>query len=367
MKNKKILNFYKNLPKGFVAKKRTMFGKNMVLITPADIKTKWTTELEMFRSCLFDGDTGEIYSLGFKKFVNFGENPDFQPWNHSWKIEARHKIDGSLLCISKVDGNILIRTRGVFDAREHETGDEIDGLIQKYKYLFDNIFINSENHTILCEHTTPKRIIVLRESEEPKLTLLGIINHQTLEYIPQFVLDSFAIIVEVDRPDKHEYNSLQECIADVSAWKGKEGVVLYSPDGQILKKIKADEYCELHKLATGIKTVNHVLDVFMQSPKFTNYEDFYKYIETLLDYEIAEKCKPFIQEITDAYATFVKCTNRMRERMVFIHEYANRKEQAEVILQEFREWKTVVAFLLLDKREIDDKVLRKSLEYILEI
>jgi hypothetical protein len=105
----------------------------------------------------------------------------------------------------------------------------------------------------------------------------------------------------------------------------------------------------------------------MQSPKFTNYEDFYKYIETLLDYEIAEKCKPFIQEITDAYAKFVKCTNQMRERMVFIHEYANRKEQAEAILQEFREWKTVVAFILLDKREIDDKVLRKSLEKILEI
>jgi hypothetical protein len=367
MKNKKILNFYKNLPKGFVAKKRTMFGKNMVLITPADIKTEWTTELEMFRSCLFDEDTGEIYSLGFKKFVNFGENPDFQPWNHSWKIEARHKIDGSLLCISKVDGNILIRTRGVFDAREHETGDEIDGLIQKYKYLFDNIFINSENHTILCEHTTPKRIIVLRESEEPKLTLLGIINHQTLEYIPQFVLDSFGMIVEVDRPQKYEYNSLQECIADVSAWKGKEGVVLYSADGQILKKIKATEYCELHKLATGIKTISHVLDVFMESPKFADYESFYKYIETLLDYEIAEKCKPFISEITDAYAKFEEYLKKMRSGVEIIRNYSSRKEQAEAIQKEFRGWKTSIAFLLLDNREPDDKLIRKSLEKILEI
>ena len=217
----------------------------------------------------------------------------------------------------------------------------------------------------LFEWTTPSNIIVLRESDEFKLTLIGIIAEG--EYYSQKYLDICASEYEFDRPDKYEYNSLQECIADVSAWKGKEGVVLYSPDGQILKKIKADEYCELHKLATGIKTVSHVLDVFMQSPKFTNYEDFYKYIETLLDYEIAEKCKPFIQEITDAYAKFVKCLDKMRERMIFIHEYANRKEQAQTILQEFREWKTVVAFLLLDKREIDDKVLRKSLEYILEI
>ncbi len=126
-------------------------------------------------------------------------------------------------------------------------------------------------------------------------------------------------------------------------------------------------YCELHKLATGIKTINNVLDVFMQSPKFTNYKDFYKYIETLLDYEIAEKCKPFIQEITDAYAKFVKSVDNMNEAMLFIRNYSNRKEQADAIQQEFRNWKTSIAFLLLDNREIDDKIVRKAMEKILEL
>jgi hypothetical protein len=330
---------------------------------------KWTNENARFRSCIVRKSDNFVISQGFKKFTNYGEQSAFEPWNDSWKIEARHKLDGSLLIVSRYKGEWILRTRGTIDARQLPNGDEIDLLIEKYKQFFKNSSaidsVSALQQSWLFEWTTPSNIVVLRESDEYKLTLIGIIAEG--QYYSQEYLDICGSEYKFDRPQKYEYNSLQECIADVSAWKGKEGVVLYSADGQILKKIKATEYCELHKLATGIKTVNHVLDVFMQSPKFTNYEDFYKYIETLLDYEIAEKCKPFIQEITDAYATFVKCTNRMRERMAFIHEYANRKEQAEVILQEFREWKTVVAFLLLDKREIDDKVLRKSLEYILEI
>jgi hypothetical protein len=339
------------------------------LITPKNMGVKWTNENARFRSCIVRKSDNFVISQGFKKFTNYGEQSAFEPWNDSWKIEARHKLDGSLLIVSRYKGEWILRTRGTIDARQLPNGDEIDLLIEKYKQFFKNSSaidsVSALQQSWLFEWTTPSNIVVLRESDEYKLTLIGIIAEG--QYYSQEYLDICGSEYKFDRPQKYEYNSLQECIADVSAWKGKEGVVLYSADGQILKKIKATEYCELHKLATGIKTVNHVLDVFMQSPKFTNYEDFYKYIETLLDYEIAEKCKPFIQEITDAYATFVKCTNRMRERMAFIHEYANRKEQAEVILQEFREWKTVVAFLLLDKREIDDKVLRKSLEYILEI
>ena len=356
-------------PEEFNFKDCIIAGDECWLITPKNMGVKWTDENARFRSCIVRKSDNFVISQGFKKFTNYGEQPTFEPWDDSWKIEARHKLDGSLLIVSRYKGEWILRTRGTTDARQLPNGHEIDLLIEQHKQFFKNNSaidsVSALQQSWLFEWTTPSNIIVLRESDQYKLILIGIIAEG--EYYSQKYLDICASKYEFDRPDKYEYNSLQECIADVSAWKGKEGVVLYSPDGQILKKIKADEYCELHKLATGIKTVSHVLDVFMESPKFTDYEGFYKYIETLLDHEIAEKCKPFIQEITDAYATFVKCTNRMRERMVFIHEYANRKEQAQTILQEFREWKTVVAFLLLDKREIDDKVLRKSLEYILEI
>jgi hypothetical protein len=364
---KKTLNFLQNLPEGFSAKRKTMFGKNMVLITPTDIKTKWDKDTEMFRSCIFDEDTGKIYSMGFKKFSNFSENPDFQPWDISWKFEARHKIDGSLLLISKVDGNILVRTRGVFDAREHETGDEIDGLIQKYEGLFDNKFINSENYTILCEHTTPKRIIVLRESEEPKLTLLGIINHDTLEYIPQFVLDSFAMVVEIDRPQKYEYNSISECIADVAAWVGKEGVIVHSPDYQTLKKIKAEQYLALHKICTGMRSISNVLDVFIESPRFVEYQDFYNFVLTTIDYEVAEKIKDDIAKITEAYGKFIHSVNTIERAMEYISKLDSRKKQAMAIQEHWDGFMIPVGFSLLDNKPLDDKLVKKSMEKLLNL
>lgn len=80
-----------------------------------------------------------------------------------------------------------------------------------------------------------------------------------------------------------------------------------------------------------------------------------------------EKCCPNLEQITNACAKIAKAIEKMEERMVFIRNYATRKEQADAIQQEFPGWKTAIAFLLLDNREIDDKIVRKTLEKILEL
>jgi hypothetical protein len=355
-------------------------GDECWLITPKDMSVKWNDENTRFRSCIVRKSDNFVISQGFRKFTNFGEQPAFEPWKDCWKFEARHKLDGSLLIVSRYKGQWITRTRGTVDARQLPNGHEIDLLVKKYPWVFDNghwdmcnaLSGESESETnhvsMLFEWTTPTNTIVLREHDEPTLTLLGVIDNETGEYWKQDIVDHFAQwTLRIGRPEKYHYESLSECIADVTAWKGKEGVVIYSPDNQTLKKIKASEYCELHKIATGIKNVKNVLDVFMESPKFTKYEDFYSHIEKLLDFEIAEKCKPFIQEITDAYAKFVKGVDNMNERIPFIQNYETRKEQAIAIQQEFCDWKTAIAFLLLDNRKVDDKVVRKAMEKILEL
>lgn len=363
----KVLTFLKNRPDGFSFKEKTIYEKECVLITPIDMKTEWTSENDIFRSCLCDKKSGKIYSLGFKKFTNYGEKPNFQPWNDEWKFEARHKLDGSLLCISKIDGNILCRTRGVFDASYHETGDEISIFYKKYSKLFDNKYINSERYTILCEHTTPKRIIVLREHNEPTLTLLGIISNENAEYENQEHLDYLGQLWEVPRPKRYEYNSISECIADVSAWEGKEGVVIHSPDHQTMKKIKASLYCELHKIATGMNSTKAVLDVFMESPKFAKYSDFYEFIENSLDYEIAEKCKEDIRNITVAYSKVVCDLEKVKDYVNQVREGFTRKEQAMNFQQHWTDYRLTAAFQLLDNNEVDDKIIRKGIEKYLEL
>ena len=358
-------------PEDFNFKDCTIAGDECWLITPKEIGVKWNDENARFRSCIVRKSNNFVVSQGMKKFTNFGEQPAFEPWNDSWKFEARHKLDGSLLIVSRYKGQWIIRTRGTVDARQLPNGYEIDFLIEKYKNFFEDSdaidSISALEQSWLFEWTTPSNIIVLKESDEYELTLIGIISNEDAVYYSQAYVDICAIQYDFKRPEMHHYNSVSECIADVTAWKGKEGVVIYSPNGQTLKKIKATEYCELHKIATGIKNVKNVLDVFMESPKFTNFNDFYKHIETLLDFEIAEKCKPFIQKITDAYSKFVEGVEQINESLQSIRNYATRKEQAAAIQQEFPNWKMPIAFLLLDNREIDDKIVRKTLEKILEL
>jgi hypothetical protein len=223
--------------------------------------------------------------------------------------------------------------------------------------------------SILFEWTTPKNIIVIREHETPTLTLVGVASHDVYEtyYAGQEWLDDFAKVYGLTRPEKYEYNSIEECILDVSAWKGKEGVVLYSPNGQTLKKIKASLYCELHKIATGMRTISNVLDVFMESPRFVEYQDFYNFLCNSLDFEIAERVKDDIAKITEAYGKFIHSVNTIERAMGYISKLDSRKKQAMAIQEHWDGWMVPVSFSLLDNKPIDDKLVKKSMEKLLNL
>jgi hypothetical protein len=363
-------------PEQFNLKDVTIAGDECILITPKHMATSWDDTNARFRSCIVRKSDNYVVSQGFLKFTNFGERPDFQPWDNSWKFTATMKIDGTLLIISKYKGELITRTRGTTDIRQMTNGHEIDILMKKYPKVFDNAFVNSGNFTVLCEFTTPSNIIVLREHDEPTLTLVGMVeygssrcdNRSKYFYWTQVSLDQLGELWEVNRPEKYHYNTIEECILDVAAWTGKEGVVLYSPDGQTLKKIKSSEYCELHKLATGIKGIKQVLDVFMASPRFVEEKEFYNYISTTLDFEIAEKCKDFIGQITEAYGKFLHTYNIIQiEVDRFIKPLETRKEQAIAITTKFKGWQTPLAFCLLDNKDIEEKLQRIAMEQLLDL
>lgn len=340
-------------------------GDECWLITPKDMSVKWFDDNARFRSCIVRKSDHTVVSQGFAKFTNFGERPEFQPWDNSWQFEAIHKLDGSLLIISNFKGELIVRTRGTVDARSMPNGHEIDELITKYPKVFDNEILN-DGHSILVEWTTPSNIIVLREHDTPTLTLVGIISNRDAVYCEQDILDGIAEEWDIERPKSYHYNTIEECILDVDAWRGKEGVVLYSPDGQTLKKIKASEYCELHKICTGIKNVKQVMDLFLASPKFTTSEAFYKYVETTLDYEIAEKIKDDIENIVAAYNTFVDKFNRLTDVVNDLTFCDSRKEQAMVITSRYQDWRKSFAFSMLDNNNIQDTMIDKAVHYELE-
>jgi hypothetical protein len=344
-------------PEQFNFKEVEIFGDACWLITPNNMSTKWTDENFRFRSCLVRQEDNLVISQGWGKFTNYGERPDFQPWDDNQKFEARHKLDGSLLIVSRYKGQWILRTRGTVDARQLNNGHEIDFLMKKYDKFFSSKFAdNGDDCSILFEWTTPNNIIVLREHDEPTLTLLGIVNHSDCSYWRQDWLDRIVSDTEVysqfNRPVKYEYNSIAECIADVKAWQGKEGVVIYDPTYQTMKKIKGDAYCELHKISTGLVTLENVLDLFLATPMFAKYSDFYHYVETTKDYEVAEKIKDQMLVICVAYSKILDRIEKVKNVVNQVRNGFTRKEQAYQFQIHWSDWRLAVAFTLLDNREL---------------
>lgn len=353
----------------FIFKPCVIAGDDCWLITPSTMGTHWDDSNARFRSCIVRQSDNYVVSQGFGKFVNFSEKPDFQPWDNEWKFEARHKLDGSLLIVSVYKNEWILRTRGTKDARSMANGHEIDLLMSKYSTFFEDNkdFTQAVGISWLFEWVTPTNIIVLRESNEPKLILVGAVLNEDCTYYSQQYLDIVGEEFGFERPARYEYDSIHDCILDVDAWSGKEGVVLYSPDGQTLKKIKASEYCELHKICTGVRTIENVVDMFLETDRFTTSHDFYTYVETTIDFELAEKIKDDIVIVIDAYnKTLFKIDAVGKFINTISGDSYTRKDQALEIVERYTDWRRSLAFLLLDNKDAPDKLIKQGMMEVID-
>ena len=347
--------------------------EDFFLVTPSDMGTQWNDVNARYRSAIVRGSDGAVVSQGFGKFVNYGEKPDFQPWDPTWPVAARHKMDGSLLIVSLYKDELIVRTRGTVDARQLPNGHEIEVLMRKYPRVFDKRNRYLKEWSLLFEWTTPSNIIVLREHDEPTLTMLGVVANDTAEYMTQANVDVVAFLLNVPRPTPYYYGSIEECIRDVEAWTGKEGVVIYSPDFQTMKKIKAEAYLMLHSVATGVKSVKNVLDLWLAAPeRFYSVEAFYAYVESTLDYEIAEKISDEMHAIISAWHEFVNSHHELRR---FIDAYASthdstaadyRKNFALLVQKNYPDWRSGLAFTLFADKTVEERQLKTIMLTLLE-
>lgn len=358
-----------NLPdkEQFDFKECTILGDAAWLITPKRAGVVWTNENARFRSCLVRQSDGFVISQGFRKFTNFHEATAFEPWNLLWPIEARLKIDGSLLIVSRYKGELIIRTRGSFDYSGMPNADEMPSLIERFPKAFDNTWLANESHSFLYEWTSPKHVIVLREHDTPRLTLIGIVDHQDAYYVEQTMLDAIAKKLNLLRPIPIDFKDLIEVRSTVLPWKGKEGIVAYSPDGQTLKKFKATEYLDLHRLAAGMSTIGGVLETYLNGPKyFETVEEFYTYVESVADFEIASRNKGLIEEVIAAYN---KMTDNIDQAKFLVNvmkyrldEDATIAEQAKYITAQLSGHTRAFAFNYLHGRENDSQLIKRALK-----
>lgn len=341
-------------------------GDECILVTPKGIDVDWDDENKIFRSSIWRKSDMHPISLGFKKFTNMGEKPSFEPNDNDTDLEFMRKIDGSLLIVSKYKGELIIRTRGTIDATQLPNGHEIAVLKEKYPRAFDNMWLTSENYSLLFEWTTPTNRIVLKESEEPTLWLIGIVIHKEADadpflmfmgitqnsyrYFTQFDLDQQAIFFNTPRPERYKlsFENVTEYLKDKESI---EGVVIYSNNGQTLKKVKTPRYLYMHRVFTGVKNVNHLFDLFVEygQPQRENFEAL---LATNFDWELVVALKSLLDELYDKIRLI---TYKMMQISVYLNNpdftALDRKEKAAKILEYFTDC-SGIAFAILDGKKI---------------
>jgi hypothetical protein len=346
-----------NLGEQFNCKEGMIAGDECVLITPKELGVAWNDTNKHYRSVVIRKSDGKVINRGFSKFCNWGEAPTFEPWDSCWEFEARQKLDGSLAIISSHNGQIIFRTRGTFDARNLENGHEVDQLIEKYQiHSWKPVF--DEGCTMLCEWVTPSRVIVVRESNEPELVLLGVIDNETAQLQSQYSCDYVAKKFNLRRPIKYHYNSVAECLDDVKLWQDKEGVVLYHEPTQTLKKCKAELYLSRHRLKSHISSISNLVDFYMTTGKEADYSAFFKVVEQSLDFELATQAAKDIGRVIVAHQIINAEIAHVNGYIQIIQEYnLPRKEAAQKITAKFNDWRKSYAFMALDNKTMPDKML----------
>jgi hypothetical protein len=336
------------------------------LIQPCHIGVKWTQANKHLRSVVVNED-GEIVSMGFSKFTNYGENPEHFPTPDSLKgCVCMEKIDGSLLIVSKYKGKFILRTRGTVDASKLDNGYELEYFKQKYVKVFE-FFSEFEywNFSLLFEWTTPNNRIVIRYGDEPEFSLVGGINHDTGKLWMQDALNAIANTWGCPRPKVYSFDSISDLLTLVDGWQGKEGVCVYSNLGQAIHKVKSADYLCKHRLKEEFCNFERVLDFYIAEgcPEFG---DFQTRVSEVTDWETATELKKDISKLCDAWKEVLLISNHMKE-FVKPLKLVSRKDAAQKIISSYgNSNRASFCFSILDGKELTKDQNKKLLWQVLK-
>lgn len=298
------LPWFKGNPKEFSFKPCVIAGDDCVLIIPRDEKAlgKWFEHDKIYRSSIWRVSDGAPISLGYKKFVNFTEQPEFDPIQDCTTWIAVEKVDGSCLICSKYKNEYIFRTRGTISAfNTLDNSDELPGLIEKYnlKKLLDDY----PDVTFIFEWVSPRNVLCITYPEAD-LYFTGAVNQFNYDYFRQSELNSIAAMYKLKRP--RLYGSFENADAvsyavQVKDWINAEGVVCYFDDGQTLKKMKSNWHLAMHIARSKYGNISKLIDYMFEKDIFSTSKDDFPNKLRELDWEILNYWKNKIEEIYNIY------------------------------------------------------------------
>lgn len=250
-----------------------LHGKEVQLIAPRRQGVVWTDTNLIFRSSLWDKNTGEPISLGFKKFFNYGEANDIYPYPSACeKAEILEKVDGSLLIVSNINGEPYIRTRGSLKVGIDSFSIDKEILDSKYPLWASSI---PEGQSYLYEYISPNNINIL-SYKDVDIKLLGVINHDDYSMFSQGLVDACARLNGVPRPTKYDrdHESLDDFVKYVSSERGIEGFCIYFNGGQYIRKVKTSEYVHIHSIMSGLASNKNFIKFYINLGRPNSFDAF---------------------------------------------------------------------------------------------
>ena len=270
------------------------------------------------RGLTFNLETGEKF-FGLHKFFNDNENPyTMDNWNENAILEAREKLDGSLIQSIIVYDEIVFKTKGTFKSKQAELANKLlDKKLEKeILKLFDKGYIP------YFELISPFNQIVV-PYDKTELKLIQVRKRDTGEYLTYNEICKLTNLPKA----KVEYITLNELRKRQKTYTDIEGWVVFNPDVPFenqFRKIKTDWYFTLHHLISPDnlvenKLIEHILnetidDILSQLPKNSEKR---KYIE-----EIENKVSHYFNKTLNNLKNLIKIKDLM-DRKQFALEYKN--------------------------------------------
>jgi len=286
------------------------------------------------RGLILDEDNN-IVAQPFKKFFNYGERPeDIIP---DGPFSVTNKMDGSLLIITRYQGELIFATRGSFESDQVGFAKEIWN--KKYK---DKEHYIKQDYTYLFEIIDPRNRIVI--DYEGFTDIIAIENTKNGSNVYNYFKDS-----PFNEVKHYLFDSLDEAVKSLEGpWDNKEGYVLKFENGFRIK-MKSKEYLRLHKIITNISELG-IWEMLKdgQEPALDNVPDeFYAWVKSIKD------------ELQKAYNA-IEILNRELTDMILELQLPDRKAIAEeVIKQKY----PGIIFAMIDNKNYSEaiwKLLRPS-------
>lgn len=213
------------------------------------------------RGITFDKETGNIIGRPLHKFFNLGEREDTLKNNVNFSdiFSIWDKIDGTMISLHRVNGNLAVKTKKSFLSNEAKRATQFLSKPENQNILkFCNELV--DEFTPVFEFTDPENTIVISH-KKMDVVLLHVRHIKTGSYIPYDDPDLTALVEKYNVKRLSPLNlkqtekgtlDIDSVLEDLKVIEGIEGYVMQFNDGRMIK-IKSDWYNAQHRAEAGLR------------------------------------------------------------------------------------------------------------------